>query len=308
MSEQPLSPSELRSSGELLNQALNNSCDHCRIRKIKCNSGKPKCSYCIRRGLSCTYSINKKKQIFSGTPLTLSLENLEDRIKKLELLSAEILQQNSVQNGNSQPSPYASQSQEFHSSLMSEAHLDPVASFSPSMPSLSYSSMDALTSELGTSGLSTGFSGLTINPQQNFDTLQVSNFNFNNDKFVGDPLSISELRRFLLASYRSKAEYKGFVNHHKQVLIELCLNSDLVMSAFCAVSCAHASLPFLDTTLTTRRRLVDHFLNGAKSLLVQYGYLNPTLSVVQGLILISIVEYERGNFSRSIMYVQSALR
>ncbi|KAI9294056.1 hypothetical protein K502DRAFT_292794, partial [Neoconidiobolus thromboides FSU 785] len=44
------------SLGSVIAQALNNSCDHCRLRKIKCDSGKPRCSYCVRKEYECTYS------------------------------------------------------------------------------------------------------------------------------------------------------------------------------------------------------------------------------------------------------------
>lgn len=275
------------SDAKLISNSLNSACDHCRSRKIKCNSAKPSCLYCSNRSLNCTYSINKKKQIFTGTPLQISLTELEDRVKRLESLSSDILKkQQQITQPNPYPAPF------------------PISPAQPnwipaqlSAPSFDHNNLNILSSQLDHSN-DTSSSGpcLEVGGHNNFNLA----FTFSQDS-----VTIHDLRRILLASYRSKDEFKGFANHHKSLLIELCLSSDLVMAAFCAVSCAHASFPFLDRTPVTRRRLIDHFLSYAKSLLVQYGYVNPSLAVIQAILLIGIVEYERGCFDRSIMYHQS---
>ncbi|KAJ9078223.1 hypothetical protein DSO57_1008887 [Entomophthora muscae] len=318
--DQPNGDGSLFSSADsnIISQSLNNSCDHCRNRKIKCNSAKPSCSYCSRRSLPCTYSINKKKQIFSGAPLKISLNELEERIQRLEILSSNILlqqqQQRNIAHNHQISNNVTFIPDQVHSRGWSQTPLYSAIPFNPISTCLSPAQLPecptslpvAFTSEPLSMNYSTDTSCLPLNLNQAPN--QVGGYhNFNSSFSMShDLLGIEDLRRILLASYRSKGEFKGFANYHKSVLIELCLSSNLVMASFCALSCAHASFPFLDRSPATRRRLIDHFLSHAKSLLVQEGYSNPSIATIQAVLLIGIVEYEKGRFERCISYHQSA--
>ncbi|ORX67362.1 hypothetical protein K493DRAFT_248239, partial [Basidiobolus meristosporus CBS 931.73] len=43
-------------------QRVSRACDSCRRKKIRCGGEHPECSYCLYRGIKCTYSDIKKKR------------------------------------------------------------------------------------------------------------------------------------------------------------------------------------------------------------------------------------------------------
>lgn len=66
---------------------IEQACDSCRVRKLKCSKGFPSCSKCLQYNRKCHYS---PKTIRS--PLTRKhLTKVEDRVRKLEALISEIL-------------------------------------------------------------------------------------------------------------------------------------------------------------------------------------------------------------------------
>lgn len=66
---------------------IEQACDSCRVRKLKCSKGFPSCSKCLQYNRKCHYS---PKTIRS--PLTRKhLTKVEDRVRKLEALIGEIL-------------------------------------------------------------------------------------------------------------------------------------------------------------------------------------------------------------------------
>lgn len=53
------------------------ACETCRKRKLKCDAGKPSCSVCVRRGISCIYEQGRQSQPESSVPLS-QLLNIPD--------------------------------------------------------------------------------------------------------------------------------------------------------------------------------------------------------------------------------------
>ncbi|KAH3680150.1 hypothetical protein WICPIJ_008363 [Wickerhamomyces pijperi] len=66
---------------------IEQACDSCRKRKLKCSKDLPKCSKCIQHGWSCTYSPRVVR-----SPLTrIHLTKVENRVRDLEALVAELV-------------------------------------------------------------------------------------------------------------------------------------------------------------------------------------------------------------------------
>lgn len=58
---------------------VSKSCDHCKIKKIRCDQRKPTCNNCQRYGASCIYSVMKKPGLKSGYG-----QQVFERIQKLD--------------------------------------------------------------------------------------------------------------------------------------------------------------------------------------------------------------------------------
>ncbi|KXN67423.1 hypothetical protein CONCODRAFT_21856, partial [Conidiobolus coronatus NRRL 28638] len=41
---------------------ITRACDHCQLRKTKCDSTKPRCSQCVKRGDPCTFTTRVSKR------------------------------------------------------------------------------------------------------------------------------------------------------------------------------------------------------------------------------------------------------
>ncbi|KXN67424.1 hypothetical protein CONCODRAFT_22309, partial [Conidiobolus coronatus NRRL 28638] len=41
---------------------ITRACDHCQLRKTKCDSTKPRCTQCIKRGDPCTFTTRVSKR------------------------------------------------------------------------------------------------------------------------------------------------------------------------------------------------------------------------------------------------------
>ena len=46
------------------------ACETCRKKKLKCDAGKPSCSVCLRRGISCIYDQGRQSQPERSVPVS----------------------------------------------------------------------------------------------------------------------------------------------------------------------------------------------------------------------------------------------
>lgn len=55
------------------------ACETCRKKKLKCDAGKPSCSVCSRRGISCIYEQGRQSQPERSVPVSQLLNILDSQ-------------------------------------------------------------------------------------------------------------------------------------------------------------------------------------------------------------------------------------
>lgn len=58
------------------------ACETCRKKKLKCDAGKPSCSVCVRRGISCIYEQGRQSQPERSVPVSqlLNIPDIEGNV------------------------------------------------------------------------------------------------------------------------------------------------------------------------------------------------------------------------------------
>lgn len=65
------------------------ACETCRKRKLKCDAGKPSCSVCLRRDLSCIYEQGRQSQLETSVPVS-QLLNIPDSQGNIPMETVEV--------------------------------------------------------------------------------------------------------------------------------------------------------------------------------------------------------------------------
>lgn len=81
------------------NYIMNQSCDFCYLRKIKCDGQKPRCSHCVTYMMDCTYVApsrqSKSKKRRGSAKIEESKTNLQTRLQRLEALIEQLTEHSS---------------------------------------------------------------------------------------------------------------------------------------------------------------------------------------------------------------------
>ncbi|KFY56799.1 hypothetical protein V496_06644 [Pseudogymnoascus sp. VKM F-4515 (FW-2607)] len=108
------------------------ACETCRKRKLKCDAGKPSCSACIRRGISCIYEQGRQPQPERSVPVS-QLLNIPDSQGNIPMETVEV----DLDHGRQQSGSVASTRQDVDMGISSRGSSRlPISSQLPTGPAL----------------------------------------------------------------------------------------------------------------------------------------------------------------------------
>ncbi|CAN6611904.1 hypothetical protein TRVA0_005S00210 [Trichomonascus vanleenenianus] len=250
---------------------IEQACDSCRIRKLKCSKELPACSKCIQYKRECTYSPKTVR-----SPLTRShLTRVEDRVRKLEAVITTLAPNTDIDSlitkaaknelsGPSSPSAAANALRAFADKKRKEHRPKELTDDAPNEAD----DFDWVEEELVGNDLSDGMAALSINPQGTgyfgiasssvlLRALRVSPWDLNvtpksaesymgspldqmpvNDKYITDTF-VDAYFMYYHTSYpfiheaTFRAQYQGLMPKPREEVWQLLLNAVLALGSWC---------------------------------------------------------------------------